>query len=414
MSKPWQTDSWFVSPFNFDKEARASTNPPKTVVFHDVTLRDGEQQAGVVFTKYDKVMIGRALNRAGIDRIEVGIPGTSSEDKEAVRALNAATLDVKIYSWCRNNKLDIAAAKECGSLGITIELPASELMIKKVYSTSLEEILREAVDNVQYARSEGMKTTLLLVDATRSDYATLQRIIKEIEPNCDSFALSDTFGVAMPRAIFNMVGRVRAMTKKSIEIHCHNDLGLATSNTLAAILAGASVAHVTVNGMGERAGNTSLSEVALGARLLLGLDVNVKLNELYRLSRIVASISGFAVPPNKPIVGDSVFNIESAQSAQWLSMIDESGYAYASPFSRKLIDHPEPVVIMSKKSGPYNLKMKLAELGLGIPEEKYPEVLGRIYEKSLQKKGPVTDDEFLEILEDMGLYKYKQEDLMRG
>jgi isopropylmalate/homocitrate/citramalate synthase len=414
MKTPWRTENWFVSPFNFDKETRAKTNLPKSLTFHDVTLRDGEQQAGVVFTKYDKLMIGRAINRAGVERIEVGTPGTSSEDKEAVRALNAATLDFKIYSWARNNKLDIEAAKECGSYGVTIELPTSQLLIDKVYKSTLEKTLRKAAENVNYASSEGLKPVLLLVDATRTSLDILASIIKDNERHVEGFAISDTFGVAMPGAIFNMVGKIKAMTSKPLEIHCHNDFGLATSNTLAAVLAGASVAHVTVNGMGERAGNTALGEVALGAKLLLGIDVKIKLEELYRLSQTISEVARYPISPNKPIVGENVFNIESAQSAQWLAMTRETGYALAYPFSRDVIGHPPPKILLSKKSGPYNLRLKLAELGLKIPEDRFPEILGAIYEESLQKRGALTDDEFLEVLEDMGLYKYKQEDLMQG
>ncbi len=130
MEKQWQTEKWFVSPYNFEEIPAFKNNAPKSLVFHDVTLRDGEQQAGVVLTKHDKIAVGRALNRAGIDRIEVGIPGTSLEDREAMRALVAATLEARLYSWCRNNKLDIAAAKECESYGVTIELPASTVMMK--------------------------------------------------------------------------------------------------------------------------------------------------------------------------------------------------------------------------------------------------------------------------------------------
>jgi isopropylmalate/homocitrate/citramalate synthase len=412
MTKPWQTAKWFVSPFNFDKETTAGISLPEKLKIHDVTLRDGEQQAGVIFRKYDKVVIGRALDRAGVDQIEVGTPGTSLEDREVVRALIAATLDAKLFSWCRNNKLDIDAAKGCGSWGITIELPTSALMIKEAYATSLEETLRTVAENAQYAKSEGLNVTLLLVDATRSDLATIKRVIHETEKCCKSFAVSDTFGVALPRATFNIVRRVREITKKPIEIHCHNDFGLATANTLAAIIAGASVAHVTVNGMGERAGNTSLSEVALGAKLLMGVDSNIKLGELYRLSNTVAEVSGFAVPINKPIIGPNVFNVESAQAAQWLAKGAEGATAY--PFSKDLVGNPEFRLILSKKSGPYNVKLKLDELGLKVSESKYPEILGRIYEKSLQKKGSLTDDEFLDILQDLGLYKYKQEDLMRA
>jgi len=414
MNTPWQTDKWFVSPFNFDPKARAQIDLPKSLSFHDVTLRDGEQQAGVVFTKYDKVLIGRAINRAGVDRLEVGTPGTSSEDKEAVRALNAATLEVKIFSWARNNKLDIAAAKDCGSYGVTIEFPTSPLLIEKVYRSTAKKMLHDATENLNYASSEGLRPVLLLVDATRTDLASIAKVIRGTERYVESFAISDTFGVAMPNAIFYMVKNIKKMTSKPIEIHCHNDFGMATSNTLAAIMAGASVAHVTVNGIGERAGNTALGEVAMGAKMLLGMEVRLKLEELYRLSKTVSEISGYPQCPNKPIVGENVFNIESAQSAQWLAMTRESGYALAYPFSREVIDHPPPKVLLSKKSGPFNLRLKLTELGLNVPQERFPEVLGAIYEKSLQKRGALSDDEFLEILEGLGLYKFKQEDLMRA
>ncbi len=403
MEKPWQTDDWFVSPYNFEGIPAIKSKPPKTLTFHDVTMRDGEQQAGVVLTKHDKVAMGRALNRAGIDRIEVGIPGTSLEDREAMRALIAASLDADLYSWCRNNKLDIVAAKECGSYGITIELPASDVMMRGAYSTTLDEMLSKALENADYARSEGMKVLLLLVDATRAEFGVLKRIVQEADKACDSLAISDSFGVATPAAIYALASKFKDMTTKPLEIHCHNDFGLATANTLAAVAAGVSVAHVTVNGMGERAGNTSLGEVALGAKLLMGIDVGVKLDELYRLSKTVASISGFAVPPNKPIVGENVFNVESAQSAQWLSSPTKGAMAY--PFRGELIGHPEFRLILSKKSGPHNLDLKLHELGLSVPKDRYPEILGRIYEKSLQKRGAVSDDEFIEILQDLDLYK---------
>ncbi|MGQ9759442.1 MAG: homocitrate synthase/isopropylmalate synthase family protein [Candidatus Methanomethylicaceae archaeon] len=412
MTKPWQSDKWYVSPFNYHEEVRKKYSPPKRVVFHDVTLRDGEQQAGVIFSKYDKVVVGKALDRARVDRIEVGTPGTSNDDREAMRSLVAATLDAELYSWCRNNRLDITAAKECGSGGVTIEIPASSLMIEETYSTTVEELLRTLSDNAQYAKSEGLKVLFLLVDATRSDTDLLSKIIKETERYCDSIAISDTFGTALPDTISFLVSRLKNVTDKPLEIHCHNDFGLATANTLAAVAAGASGVHVTVNGMGERAGNTPLGEVAVGIKLLLGLDSNIRLNELYRLSNLVAQYSGFPVPPNKPLVGANIFKVESAQAAQWVATGKEGVLAY--PFSKELVGNPEFKIILSKKSGPHNLTLKLRELGIEVPQEKYPEILGMVYERSVGKKGALTDEEFLEILQDLGLYQYKVEDLMRA
>jgi len=401
--KMWESSKHYVSPFNFDVAMMGKLSLPKKLKFHDVTLRDGEQQAGLVFTKYDKVMIGRSLNRAGVDRIEVGTPGISAEDRDAMRALIAATLDAKLYSWCRNKKLDIMAAKECGSQGITIEVPASQVIMKDAYSTTVAETLSTIAENAGYAKSEGLEVLLLLVDSTRSDLETLKMIIDGVEKYCDAIALSDSFGVIFPFAMFNLVSKVKSMTNKPVEVHCHNDFGMATANTLAAVAAGASVAHVTVNGIGERAGNTPLGEVALGAKLLLGVDVTVRLEELYRLSNATAEITGFPTPPNKPIVGQNVFNIESAQAAQWLVKSASRGYAY--PFSKDLVGHPGYKLILSKKSGPQNLELKLKELGLKVNTDKYPQILGMIYERSLQKKGAITDDELLEILQDLNIYK---------
>jgi isopropylmalate/homocitrate/citramalate synthase len=411
MSQPWKGDMWFVSPFNYDEDLRKKLSMPKKVIFHDTTLRDGEQQAGIIFNKYDKMTIAKALNRIGVDRIEVGIPGISDDDREAIRALIAASLDAKIYSWCRNNKSDISIAKECGSQGIMIEVPASKQMIEKVYSTSIEELESILPDNIQYAKSEGMEVSVLLVDATRSDIETIRKIISIVEKYCDGIAISDTFGSITPLAMFNFISKIKEFTKKPIEIHCHNDFGLATANAITAVAAGASCVHTTVIGIGERAGNASLGEVAVALKLLMGVESNIKLKELYRIAQIIAQYSGIPIPPNKPIVGQNIFRIESEQAAKWL-IKGEPLMAY--PFTKELIGNPKLEITLSKKSGPHTLQLKLNELKISIPEEKYSEVLSRIYQQSIEKKSALTDEEFLEILETLGIYKYKVEDYMRA
>ncbi|MDH5806730.1 MAG: hypothetical protein QXW62_02830 [Candidatus Methanomethylicaceae archaeon] len=411
MEEPWKSEKWFVSPFNYEEEARKIFNLPEKVVFHDVTLRDGEQQIGVIFNKYDKVAIARALNKAGVDRIEVGTPGISEEDREAIRAIIAASLEAEIFAWCRNNKLDIEIAKECGSNGVVIETPSSPLMIEKAYSTKLEDLKIEISENAQIAKSEGMKVVLLLVDATRSNLEILKEIIKSSEKYCDGIAVSDTFGSILPFSMFYLIRKIKEFTEKPIEIHCHNDFGLATANTIAAVSAGASCVHVTVNGLGERAGNAPLGEVAIALKLLLGVNCNIKLEELYRLANIVSRYSGVPLPLNKPIVGQNIFKIESSQSAQWLV---KGSPLIAYPFTKELIGNLESKIVLSKKSGLYNLKLKLEELKINIPEEKYPEIMSLVYKLSLEKKGEVTDEELLDILERLGLYQYKVEDYMRG
>ncbi|MCC6013423.1 MAG: hypothetical protein LM593_03545 [Candidatus Verstraetearchaeota archaeon] len=411
MSEPWKSNMWFVSPFNYDEDLRKKFSLPKRVIFHDTTLRDGEQQAGIIFSKYDKITIAKALNRIGVDRIEVGIPGISNDDREVIRALVAASLEAKIYSWCRNIKLDISIAKECESQGVIIEVPASKPMIEKVYSTSIEELERILPENLQYAKSEGMETSVLLVDATRSDIETIKKIISIAEKYCDGIAISDTFGSITPFAMFYLISKIREFTKKPIEVHCHNDFGLATANTIAAVAAGACCVHTTVIGIGERAGNAPLGEVALALKLLMGVESNIKLKELYRISDIVAKYSGISIPSNKPIVGENIFRIESEQAAMWL-IKGEPLLAY--PFTKELVGNPKFEITLSKKSGINTLKLKLNELKINVPEEKYTEILNRIYQHSLEKKNALTDEEILEILESLGVYKYKIEDYMRA
>jgi isopropylmalate/homocitrate/citramalate synthase len=399
----WKTDKWFVSPFDFNEAFEDRSKFPKALAFHDSTLHAGEQQAGIFFKKGDKIRLAKALDRAKVDRIEVGTPGTSSEDSDAMKELVSCRLDAKLFSGCRNKISDIKEAKDCGSNGVTIriEVPCP---FAKSPGSDLDEKIRTAVANSEYAKSEGLYTVPMLTDATRSDLPTLKRFVQELAPVSDSIAIADSLGVATPRAISKLVENVMCWSDRPLEIRCFNDFGLSTANALAAVSAGASVIHTTVNGIGERSGETSLGEAALSGKLLLGIPENIVFNELYGLSQLVGDLSGFPVPPNRPIAGSNIFNIESAQSAQWL---DEVKNGLPSPFSSDLVGHPPgEKILLSRKSGARNLELKLAQFGLEIDKSMYLVVLSEVYEKSSQKNGALTDNEFFEILQDLGLYRH--------
>ncbi len=415
MASSWKTDMWFVSPFNFVEEVRKDFKPPKTLVVHDVTMRDGEGQAGVIFTKSEKLRIARALERLGVDRVEVGIPSISMDDRDVLRALNAAKIKVKLVSWCRLNKVDVDVAADLDSWGVTIELPASRQAAEKLYGGSLESFLEKAVEVGEHAKSRGLHVTFLCVDSSRSDLETLEKVIKTVEGVADSIALSDTYGVLLPQAAFYLFKKLSEISSKPLEAHCHNDFGLAAANSLAAIAGGAQVVHVSVNGIGERAGNAPLAEVVLGAKLLLGVDVNLKLEELRNVSRVVEEASGVKVAPNKPVVGDNIFSVESAQAGLWYAKAKESGdYTLAFPFRWDLVGFPGVKTALSKKSGPVNVILKMQELNLPVDESKLPNILLMVAETSIRKKAALTDEEFLEILEALGVKVPPTESYVQG
>jgi 2-isopropylmalate synthase len=397
---PWKNEEWFVSPFSYDDDFVDRSRYPKRIGLCDSTLCDGEKQAGVYFTKDAKVRIAKALDRIRVDRIELGNPGLSPDDMEVVCELAKAHLKAKLSCNCRNNSRDIDAAMESGSWGVAINVPASPFIIREMQSAGIEETISGAIKNIDYAKSEGLAVTTVLMDATRSDLKLLERIVSDLGGHSDCIALGDTFGVAIPPVMKKLVENMGEWTDKPLEVQCNNDFGLATANALAAISAGASRVKVTVNSLGERSGATSLQEVALGAKLLLGVDLELRTKELYRISRLVGELSGFRVPPNKPVVGDNIFKIETTQSGVRVQSKD----GRISPFSWELIGHPSRGSIMlSRKSGPQNLELKLSELGLRVDKEMYPIILSEVYEKSMEKNGAVTDDEFLEILQDFDL-----------
>jgi len=401
MKQRWISNKWHVSYLNFLDEVRANLKIPKKVLIQDITLRDGEQQAGLVFSKKDKIKVATLLDEVGVDRIEAGMPAVSSQDKEAVKTIAHSGLHAKVFAFARCMKRDVDLALECGVDGVAMEIPSSEQIIKYAYRWPLQKAIDLSIEATAYAAQHGLHVSFFTIDSTRASLDWWFKIIDNVatKGHMDSMVLVDTFGVCTPEAIRYFTRKAREHLNKPIEAHFHNDFGLAVANSLAAVTEGAEVVHTTVNGIGERMGNADLAETALALRALYGVELDLKFNRLRELSKLVEKISGIKMPPHKPVVGDNIFKVESGIVASWwLNVKDIKKPLVMYPYTSDFVGQEGVKLLLGKKSGRESVVSKLKELGLDAHEAHADKLLLLIKEESLKKKSPVSDDDLKRLL----------------
>jgi methanogen homocitrate synthase len=400
IEKQWlQEGGWWTSEVNFLEEIRKTFSIPDRVAIHDATLRDGEQTAGVVLRKEDKLAIAKALDSVGVDRIEAGMPAVSEEDKEAVREIVKLGLKAKTMVFSRAMPADIDNAVECGVWGIVLEVPIGLPRLQRQFNWSVEQVIEKSVAAINYAKEKGLYVSYFPYDTTRAELPALKTLLKEVtgQSKPDSLAIVDTTGCALPESIKFLIEEIKKISDLPVEIHTHNDLGLSIANSLAAVEAGAEVVHVCVNGLGERCGNTALDEMVICLKTLLGVNMeNIRYDMLYELSLLVEKLSGIKLAGNKPLTGTMTFTRETGLGIDTIKK--EPLIAFAV--------HPELLnrkfeTLLGKKSGRPSIKLKLEELGIQADDEKISELLTRVKLKGSEKKGVVTDDEFKAILKDV-------------
>ena len=401
MSKAWKSDKHYVSLYNFLPEVRRGVNLPKKIAIHDVTLRDGEQQARVTFRKDEKVKIARALDEAGVDRIEAGLPSVSPSDTEAIREITHLGLSAKIYAFSRCMKADVDNALKLDVDGLIMEIPSSDHLIKYGYGWTEQHAVKLSVEATNYAHAHGLKVTFFTIDSTRASFPVISKLVGVVakEGHMDALALADTFGVLNPEATTYLVRKMRAFLKKPIEIHAHNDFGLGVANTIAAIIGGAVVAHVTVNGIGERTGNTSLEEATMALQFLYGVKTNINLSKLKSLSELVSKLSGVRVPPQKPVVGDDIFTIESGIITGWWKRLEKQGKPLEMyPFLPQLVGHGNVQILLGKKSGRDSILYLAEKLSLRLDESKLDQLLAKVKETAIANKRPLTEEDLRSLV----------------
>jgi isopropylmalate/homocitrate/citramalate synthase len=399
MSTPYKTDQWFTSPWNFAPEVRSQYHFPGKIRIHDVTLRDGEQQTGVILRRQEKVQIAKKLAEVGVHRIEAGMPAVSAEDEAAIKDIVQLNLGPEIFSFARCTPADVKMAKECGVHGIITEIPSSDHIIKNAYAKDMDWAIKSSIDTTLAARDAGLYTVFFTIDSTRSDPNRLLDLIERVatEGHMDSCTLADSFGGCTPAAVSYMIAKLKQRLGKPVEIHCHEDFGLGVANTIAALAAGAEVAHVTVTGSGERAGNVPLEDTVLALKCLYGIDLGLKTELFYELSKLVQSLCGFKVPPNRPIVGDWLYNIESGIVTMFhrrCKVVEPLEYI---PFAPELVGRPGIDIALGKGSGTANIDEHLERRGRSATPEQTMEMLNRVKAKSIESKRLLTGEEFDEI-----------------
>lgn len=391
-----------VSFYNYEKEVLGNIQLPKKVFIHDVTLRDGEQQAGIVFKKEEKIEIAQALMEAGVDRIEAGMPSVYEKDMEAVKEIAKMKTGSLVYSFARCMRNDVDLALKCDVDGVVMEIPSSDHLIQKGYGWTIEKAVNLSIDATRYAHEHGLKVTFFTIDATRAPFESFWKIIEGVikEGHMDSLTLADTFGVLNPHAAYYFIKRISEKVNKPIEIHAHNDFGLAVANSIFAVLGGATTVHVSVTGIGERSGNTALEELVMALKCLYGIETSVKTEKLRKLASIVRKYSGINFTPQKPIIGDGLFTVESGILVGWWKRLEELNEPLEMfPYLPKMVGHDPVKIILGKKSGIDSIQYKLEKHNLKIEEKKILPILRKVKSLSYVRKAPITDEEFLALVE---------------
>jgi 2-isopropylmalate synthase len=366
----------------------------QNVRIFDTTLRDGEQTPGVSLTADEKVRIARQLDKLGVDAIEAGFPKSSSGECEAVRAVADAGLSCEIVGLARASKSDIDAALSSGVKCVHIFMATSDLHLKYKLKLNREQVLDRITESVTYAKDEGLAVEFSAEDATRTDLDFLKTAYKTAErAGAVRMNLPDTVGVMSPKGISIMTKEIVNSVNVPVSIHCHDDFGLAVANSLAAIEAGASQAHVTINGIGERAGNTSLEELVMSLHLLCNRNTLIKTELLSETSKLVATLTGVRLQPNKAIVGDNAFGHESGIHTHGIA---EMPLTY-EPYDPALVGRKRWFQA-GKHAGAHGIAAQLAEAGFFPDKTQLAEIVTRV--KAIGDKGKtVTDADLFAITE---------------
>ncbi|HID19913.1 MAG TPA: 2-isopropylmalate synthase [Methanophagales archaeon] len=367
----------------------------KTIKILDTTLRDGEQTPGVSLNPEQKLQIAKQLDILDVDIIEAGTAIISEGEQRGVKAIANEGLNAEIGSFARLLKGDIDAAVECNVDTVNLVAPVSDDHIKKKLKIDRETLRNRTIEMAEYVKEHGLKVEISAEDASRADMAFLKSLFSDLSAVVDRLCFCDTVGVLYPERTSEIFRALSGDLNTPISVHCHNDFGLATANSVAAVLAGAKFVHVTVNGLGERAGNASLEEVVTALEMLYGVKTKIAKERLYETSRMVRNLTKMPLAPNKPLMGDNAFTHESGMHVHG-TMADTSLY---EPFEPGIIGRKRRFAF-GKHTGKASVKMALEEQGIQADEKQMSKILMKV--KELGDKGKlVTDADFQAIVDDV-------------
>lgn len=366
----------------------------------DTTLRDGEQTAGVVFSNEEKIQIARYLDQIGIDQIEVGIPVMGGDEKKCIKEIVQMGLKSSIMAWNRAVISDLKESLDCGVDAVAISISTSDIHIVHKLQTTREDVLRRMADAVKFAKDHNLYVSVNAEDASRSniEYLTEFALIAK-HAGADRLRFCDTVGTLDPLTTFRYIKTLRDAVGLDIEMHTHNDFGMATANSLAGVYAGANHVGVTVNGLGERAGNSCLQEVIMGLKYLMKINVDYNTPLFREVAQYVAEASGRALPVSKPIVGSNIFAHESGIHGDGV-LKNPLTYEVFKPEEVGL----ERQIIIGKHSGSASIRSKFREYLISLSDQEAADILALVRQMSIDKKRSLFDKELMYIYEE-----YKRE-----
>ena len=389
-----QHNQVWVSELNARPEIRGAFARQQPIRFYDTTLRDGEQTVGVVLSPQQKLEIARKLDELGVSRIEAGFPRVSADDAEAIRLMSRAGLQAELWGFSRAVTADLEELVRLGVRATIIEAPTSDIKLK-AYGIARDEVLRRVREAIGFARQNGINVAFFAVDGTRTGLEFLKQVyLAALQAGAAELVVVDTIGACGPEAAEFLTREVCAWAGPGVPVHWHghNDFGLGTASAIAAVRGGATWVQGTINGMGERAGNADICEIALALRCLYDVPVAMDLTKVREVSDAVCRAAGYELEAWKPLVGENLFTRESGAVASQFHIPEA-----IEPYSAALVGAARRIVL-GKKSGLDSIDLKARELGMEVPTDARPAILAEVKKRAIAKRGLLTDAEFRHIV----------------
>ena len=398
---PYFTKDKWVSPYYFATDVQSEITPPKKVLIHDVTLRDGEQAPRIAFTPDEKILIALELDKLGVHSIEPGLPATP-EDQQVIKQLTGMGLRAKIVPLCRVKEGDVKACLDLKPDGVLLEIAINPYLLRDVYKKTPESLIDEVAEYAKEFRKQGRYIEFMGWDAFRVPVEYPERFFTKFaeKVDVDRITVADTFGMSHPFSMFKFIRKMRQWTGKPIGLHIHNDYGLATANSVMAISAGGDMVHTSVNGIGERTGNVATEEVALALQHLFNIDCGVDLSKLANISEIVAEISKVERARNKPVGGSGIFEVESGIIVHVIDNLSRSevGRYGMHPYKPSITGREELQIVAGRGTGHHSTKLFLKERGVEADEETVEKITERIKQAALVLKNALPKSLLDEII----------------